>query len=128
LRNGYDRPIGNDTNSVLLDKGEAVTFSFEGMKRINGVRIIFDSDLERPEKNMPCAYPLEMKGYETPKTLVRDFKMIFCTPEGEKEITVTDNYQRLHVTEVDLMADNVKIIPLETYGAEKCNIFSIDIL
>lgn len=128
LINGFDRPIGSETNSAMLEKGEAVTFEFDGYKNIRGVRLIFDSNLCRPEKNMPFYYPLELKGYDTPATLVRDYTLIFHTENGDKMLNVKGNYQRLNLKNIDVSADKVTFIPTETNGAEKCNVFSIDIL
>ena len=128
LVNGYDRPIGNEENSAMLEKGEAVTFTFDGMRDIKGVRLIFDSNLCRSEKNMPCAYPLDLKGYDTPATLVRDYKLIFHTENGDVTYEVNGNYQRYNLKDIAIRADKMTFIPIETNGSEKCNVFSIDVL
>ena len=77
---------------------------------------------------MPCDYPLKIEGYVTPETLVKNYRLVFNTENGELAIDVKDNYQRFNVQKVLCKADKVTFIPLETYGAQKCNVFSIDIL
>ena len=128
LGDGRDRPDENGSNAAMLEKGEEAVFSFDGFRDIKGVRLVFDSNLNRPEKNMPCAYPLELKGYRTPETLVKSYRIVFRTPDGNVTLEENNNYQRLNVKSVAIKADRVTFIPLETHGAEKCAVFSIDIL
>ncbi len=128
LRNGYDRPIGDDENMLSLEKGEKIVYSFDSYRDIKGVRLVFDSNLGRYEKNMPSYYPLNETGYRTPKTLVKAYDIIFHTPDGDVKLTEENNYQRLSVKNLDIKADSVTIVLRETHGAEKCNIFSVDVL
>ena len=127
LVNGYDRPDENSSNQAVLQKGEKAVFEFDSYKDISGVRLVFDSDLNRPEKNMPYNFPLEIKGYKTPKTLVKSYKLIFNTPDGEVEITENNNYQRLNFKYISIKANKVTFIPLETNGDEVCKVFAMDI-
>ncbi len=127
LVNGFDRPDENGSNQAVLQKGEKAVFEFDSYKDISGVRLVFDSDLNRPEKNMPYNFPLEIKGYKTPKTLVKSYKLIFNTPDGEVEITENNNYQRLNFKYISIKANKVTFIPLETNGDEVCKVFAMDI-
>ncbi len=128
LRNGYDRPIGNESNMLSVEKGTEVTFSFDDYRDISEVRMVFDSNLNRPEKNMPCNYPLVQPNYKTPKSLIKAYDIIFHTPNGDVTLSEVNNYQRLNTKKAGLKADRVTFIPRETYGAEKCNIFAIDVI
>ncbi len=128
LRNGCDRPIGGESNMLSVEKGREITFKFNEFKDIGGVRFVFDSNLNRRVKNMPCSYPLDMKGFTTPETLIKSYDIIFHTPNGNVTVSEDNNYQRFVIKKVSLKADCITFIPKETYGCESCNLYSLDII
>ncbi|NSW90293.1 MAG: FAD-dependent oxidoreductase [Firmicutes bacterium] len=81
LRNGFDRPIGSEDNGWTGSKGDWVEYTFEKAEHINEIRFVFDSDLNREIKNMPCFWPLEgHSSFHVPHTLVKDFQI--ATEDG----------------------------------------------
>ena len=164
LRNGFDRPTPKsldslniadfDDNGVYVRLGEEIRFVFDNPQTINGVRFVFDSDLNRvtmryinPENksgqnnlthNMPSNRPLDFDGIELPETLVADVNIdaVFSNGERKNIASVRDNYQRLVRVLFDIKISGVKevvITPLKTTGKsdgkyiDYAHIFSIDI-
>jgi hypothetical protein len=155
LRNGFDRPIGQNDNGVYVKLGDAINFSFENPQKISGVRFVFDSDLNRkslryinPENtggqnnlthNMPSNRMLNFDGISPPETMVSDLDIELILDSGERKSAakLRDNYQRLVRLIFEEPVAGVKEIvvrPLKTSGKsdEKyinyAHIFSVDIL
>lgn len=136
LRSGKDRPIGDADNGAWGEPGCYVTYA-AAEKKINAVRLVFDSDLDRrtlPEEEASLRRPmfhnmlLKRTASYTPKTLVKDFDLIYKTASGEKHIEIRGNYQRLVRIVLSEAADEVTLRVLSTNGSEKVHIFAFDIL
>lgn len=128
LRNGCDRPIGKNDNGWYGKCGGWAEMSFDKAEKVRNIRLIFDSDLNRPIKNMPCNYPLKQEGFGVPKSLVKEFKIDY-KDDGEKWLTaayVKNNYQRMVKIDIDIMAKAVRFVPLKTWGDETVHVFSWD--
>ena len=109
--------------------GEYVRYSFEDYTYINKIRLIFDSNLNRDYHNMPCNYPLNIKGYKLPETLIKEFIIEIETKEGIKELVhETNNYQRLYQIDVQKSVKSVKLIPLKTRGEKMARVISFDLI
>ena len=128
LKNGYDRPVGNIDNSVLISMGENIEYVFDNYEDVTEIRIIFDSDLNRPRYNMPCMFRLHEEYYKVPKTLVKSFRITAHTENGDIVVFETSkNRQRMNKISVNLKVDKITLTVLDTWGNEKANIFSLDI-
>lgn len=129
LINGYDRPINDLDNGVYLDIQEPLLFCFDTKKDLNGIRMVFDSDLNRKTFNMPAYYPLNFEGLKTPSSLVKEFQIYAYTDQG-KELLYHEknNYQRLVKLSFHKKLSGLEFVGLSTWGDEKIHIFAIDIL
>ena len=126
LKNGHDRALGKDANCANVKCGEEISFTFNTYKDISEIRIIFDSDLNRTRYNMPCMFKLNETHYKVPKTLIKGYKVIAHTSDGDVTVFETSrNRQRMNKLSVNLNADRITIIPTETWGNECVNIFSV---
>ena len=129
LKNGHDRALGKDANCANVKCGEEISFTFNAYKDISEIRIIFDSDLNRTRYNMPCMFKLNEVHYKVPKTLIKGYKVIAHTSDGDVTVFETSrNRQRMNKLSVNLNADRITIIPTETWGNESVNIFSVDFI
>ena len=129
LKNGHDRALGEDANCANVKCGEEITFTFDTCRAISEIRIIFDSDLNRTRYNMPCMFKLNEVHYKVPKTLIKGYKVIAHTSDGDVTVFETSrNRQRMNKLSVNLNADRITIIPTETWGNECVNIFSVDFM
>jgi len=129
LRNGYDRPIGGQENCWVGEAGSSIVYSFGESKKIAATRIVFDSNLNRNQLNMPCNYPLDMKERRVPDTMVKAFTLE-VSDDGETYTEVyrdNNNYQRHVNIKLDCTAKYVRLTPLKTWGAGEVRIYSWDI-
>ena len=138
LRSGTDRPTETGENSVTVEKGEAITYRFAEPKSISRVRIVFDSDLNRatlPEqevfrhRNMMHNRPLHWEDAYVPKTMVRAFRVEGIKADGTVYVLAdeTNNYQRLRRYATDGTYAAVRLVPLETWGSERCRLFAFEV-
>ncbi len=129
LRNGIDRPVGDEDNGWIGNIGAWVQYEFDRPERIRELRFVFDSDLNRPEHNMPCNYPLNDTSFCVPATLVKKFSIQIQSESGDwcTIKRVENNYQRLVRLNIDVTAKAIRFIPEATWGADKAHVFAWDV-
>ena len=103
------------------------TSPFDRPTPILGVRLVFDSDLNRKGQNMPCRWPLSGQVIGMPKTLVREFDLILTDGAGEEHLlTVKDNRKRLCRVGWQGEVTRITLIPRATHGAPSARVFSLE--
>jgi hypothetical protein len=129
LRNGLDRPVGGADNGWAAPLGAWAEYRFDTPARVTRLRFTFDSDLNRPEKNQPSGYPLDMPLVGPPATLVRAFRVDALAADGvwTTVARVDNNYQRLVRLDVDVTTRTVRFIPEQTWGAAEAHLFAWDV-
>jgi hypothetical protein len=129
LRNGLDRPIGDADNAWTGRLGAWVEYTFSRPAHVRTTRIVFDSDLNRPEKNMPCLYPLHAEAIGVPETLVRAFRIQAQGPDGQWSTVaqMENNYQRLVEVTIDVKTRALRLVPAATWGAAQARLFAWDV-
>jgi len=137
LRNGADRPEGDDDNGIVLSlSGDSVTYAFPKPVWIGSARFVFDSDLNRdtqPEgaihkRPMYATYYLNTQACRVPQTLVRDFRLTVIDGGGQARIIdIKDNRQRLVRAAIGAEAASVRFEPLATWGASAARVFAFDL-
>lgn len=125
IRNGIDR---GEENLRIGKENDVVEYRFNADTKINKIRLIFDSDLNRKYENMPCNYPLVQREFKVPETLIKEYKIQGITENGDtKEIHITDNHQRFVKHKVDWCVKIIRFIPIKTFGAEEFRLFDFEI-
>ena len=116
VRNGVDRPIGDENNACYVKADDYLEYHFKQVENINEIKVIFDSDLNRHHLNMVSNYPLDMPKYQPPATLVKSFAITAKDENGkELELFSTDNnYQRLFRLPCKVKAKSVRLQILGT--------------
>ncbi len=138
LRNGQERSSGGADNAAAGEKGCYASYHFDSPQKIHGIRLIFDSDLNRstlPERerklNRPMQHNLFLdfgKSY-LPKTLMKAFTLELEQTDGTTEtISVTDYHQRLYLWVEERTVTSVTARFLETWGNDECRVFSFELL
>ena len=137
LRNGIDRPVGDADNGIYLNMEEPLEIRFDRSQKISGLRLVFDSDLNRetlPENQvgihhfMPTNRRWDDPASCVPKTLVRDFEIqVLSNGEWQCAGQVVNNHQRLCRVNLDAMVQVLRIVPKSTWGAEKAHLFAVDL-
>ena len=132
LRNGFDRQIGSQRNGCACRMGIPITFNFEKIEEVKGIRLVFDSDLSRTAHNMPCNYPLEQKGFKMPGTLIKSYK-IQTSDDGvafENVVEESCNCRSLRKHEFSAAIKALRFVPIAAWGEDKkaATVFSVDVL
>jgi len=129
LRNGYDRQIGAERNSWDAGPGQAAELSWDSAVPIDRVRLVLDSDLSRPTRNMPSCYPLDCPRMEPPRQLVKDLRLDVDEGTGSWRTAarIEANHQRLLWVPVGARARGLRLVPLATWGEPVARVFALDV-
>ena len=135
LRNGHDRPIGNEDNGYNLKIGDYVEYSLSRPQLVRRVRFVFDSDLNR--ELLPCGRNMRSpsasqnfskQAIKVPGTIIKDFRLILSMEDGkQKIIEIADNHQRLVYIDINMEVKSIRFEPLSTWGNAEAHIFSFEI-
>lgn len=139
LRNGVDRPVGENDNGAYYELGDEIEYRFDGETEVSMVRIVWDSDLNReimPEikgkrwsQNMLHNRSYHSPDFYAPKTMTKSYRIEGVKAGGATDILfeTANNYQRLNKIPVSGAYESIRLIPLETWGSEKVHIFAFDV-
>jgi hypothetical protein len=137
LRNGVDRPVGEDDNGWTGPLGAPVDILFDRALPVREVRLVFDSDLNRvdpyhPERkalNMRHCYARDADPWRMPGTLVRGFRIEALGADGAWSTAFREenNYARLVRVPLAMEAQAVRFVPESTWGADAAHLFAFDV-
>jgi len=129
LRNGFDRPDETTDNGWSGPPGAWVEYAFPRPVRIRRLRFVFDSDLNRPELNIPSNHPWPPESIAPPRTLIRSFRIEIRDASGAWRLArrVDDNHQRLVRIDLNLRTAAVRWIPETTWGAPDNHLFAWEV-
>lgn len=132
LLNGTDRRIWGNDNGYFGKTNKAITYTFDAPTQVKGVRLVFDSDLDReytdgnPDALHTSSTLFFSKSYNNtsfgfPRCLVKHYKIEIMDESGNwhTQIEIHDNHQRFVKHEMNIMAKAVRLIPLGTYHSER---------
>ncbi|MFW5802954.1 MAG: FAD-dependent oxidoreductase [Verrucomicrobiota bacterium] len=130
LRSGVDRPFEDVDNAWKTEMGGTLEIRFKQPRRLQGLRLVFDSDLKGNYHNMPAMRPLDLPPASLPPALVRNFRVEVADNAGtwREAAEVTDNHQRL--VRLDLSgveASALKLTVDSSWGEKIVKIFAIDV-
>ena len=130
LRNGIDRPVGNEENAWTTGLGGQVEFAFDRRVEINGLRLVFDSDLNRERRmGMTALYHRDRPPLALPGALVKEFAVSVREGDGpwREVLRETNNRRRLVTCAFRAQASALRLTPLKSWGSERVRIFSVDV-
>ncbi len=135
LRNGVDRPVGEQDNGWAGDVGSSwLQYEFDAPAAVGRQRFVFDSDLNRngPDahrRNIPCCFPLRPEPRTLPPTLTRAFRIEARDSDGSWRTLarVQESHQRLVQLETNVRAAAIRFVPEATWGAERAHLFAWDV-
>lgn len=138
LFDGIGRNFGDEEHGVYLKMREALIFTMRKPEKPEGMRIVFDSDLNRDtctgqerlkDSALICNRPKDMEPFGFPKTMVREYIITYRDTDGKDVELVheTNNYQRLVKIPMDVYTEEVRFIPLSTWGSEEAHLFACEL-
>ena len=129
LRQGMNRAFDGTDESWLAGAGDFVQYRWEKPTAIQTVRLVFDSDLDRPEKNITALRFPDTPDLQIPETLVRQFRVEIQMPDGTwQTLGIYDNHQRLRKIAVRAEVLAVKCTVLQTGSGKPERIFAFDVM
>ena len=81
--NGKER---GDENLWKGKEGDYLEYSSDKPFKLTGIRIVFDSDLNRDYQNMPCCIRLEENRFKLPETLIKNFDILLKHADGNTKV------------------------------------------
>lgn len=128
LRGGMNRAIDGIDESWRAAPGDSAEYRWEKAVFLKSTRIVFDSDLNRPEKNLIAQRFLDTPDLQIPVTLVRRFRLERQNSHG-RWLTVGefDNHQRLRKIPIGQEAVALRLTVLATGSGKAERIFAWDV-
>jgi len=129
LRNGIDRPVGEEDNGWTGSVGGWVEYALDRPGPVSRIRLVFDSDLNRYRLNLPSSYPLDRQPRPVPATMIKQFR-IDAKNDDDTWTTVfreDNNYQRLVRVPVEVQTTAIRFVPEATWGADRAHVFAMDV-
>lgn len=125
VRNGTER---GEQNCWVGKKGDIIEYEFDSDTEISGIRLIFDSDLNRDYHNMPCSYPLVQTKFKLPETLIKEYKIEIISENGAVEsLYIDDNHQRFVKHKINRKANKIRFVPIKSWGCDELRLFDFEI-
>ena len=127
LRN-YGRQINCWQSDGIAREGEWIRLNWSNPQTIKSLILRFDSDLSS-ELTITLSDKIRAKQKPFPNTLVKNYSVYFYNDKKlVKKIEKTNNFLRLNRLETEVIADEIEIRFLETYGADYVSVYSVNIL
>ncbi len=140
LRDGMERDWDDGEHAWNAKPGDAAEFLFADETELHEARIVFDSNLNRGEKNRPqpsAGKSLQGRHFRflndslvaPPDSLVRNFRIDALGADGKWKpvCEVEDNFLRLVKVPLNATARGVRLVPLSTWGAELARTFAFEV-
>lgn len=129
LKNGIDRNTDESENRAVVQNGSLVEYVFDKPKKVEFIKLVFDSDLLRETFDMHVsekhhamrAIHLDSSPVMAmPKTLVKSFEIVANTASGEKIIyQTTKNKRRNLLIPVGFETQRIALKIMENWGGSK---------
>ncbi len=125
VRNGTER---GEQNCWVGKKGDIIEYEFDSDTEISGIRLVFDSDLNRDYHNMPCSYPLVQTKFKLPETLIKEYKIEIISENGAVEsLYIDDNHQRFVKHKINRKANKIRFVPIKSWGCDELRLFDFEV-
>ena len=128
LRRGLNRAIDGVDESWKAAPGAQAEYRWKHPVHLTLTRLVFDSDLNRPEKNIVAERFLDTPDLKIPATLVRKFRLERQLADGAWETLGNfDNHQRLRMIPLNCETTALRLTVLETGSGAPERIFAWDV-
>lgn len=123
LRDGINRPVGEDEHCWEGYIGDSVEYTWSGLQPVKNVVLIFDSALHLSiQMSHHAGHPRLTR---VPEEMVKDFRIEIRTPDGWKLLhNVTGNYQRFVRLPVEAAVTGVRATFDSTWGAKRVRLYA----
>jgi hypothetical protein len=135
LRDGIARNQGASLHGWTGRPGDAVTYKWDDLQAVSGIRVVFDSNVNRgafgktTAVNMPCRYTPDMSEQSPPPSLVRAFRIeALCEDQSWAVIhKEANNCQRLRKLKTEVKTRAIRLVVEQTWGDLSATVFELDV-
>jgi hypothetical protein len=123
LRDGINRPVGDDLHAWEGNVGDSIEYGFSRPQWVAEISLIFDSAMS---KNIAMSHHGDYDQLtQNPPEMVRDFRIQIRTEEGWKVWReIEGNVQRLVRVELGLEVQGVRAVFDATWGADRVRLYA----
>ena len=123
LRDGVNRPVGNDLHCWVHRAGDHVEYRFDSPREVKQVTLVLDSGLDL-QVQMSYFQGDDQLTYPPPP-LPRAFRLdVLSDGEWSPLCDIADNHQRLIRLSVGKKVEGVRYTLVRTWGAEESKLFA----
>ena len=129
LRSGMNRAFDGVDKSWKASCGSSAEYRWKTPVKLGNTRLVFDSDLDRPEKNIIVLHLLDPQFCTTPTTLVKRFKLEYQKADNSWQ-SIGEFFnpgQRLVNIPLDIECIALKLTIQETFGNSEVKVFAWDV-
>lgn len=126
VRDGFDRPIGNDLHRWDCESGDHMTYSFERLVKIKEITLTLDSGLDQ---NVQMSH-LQADSQLTapPEVMPRAFHLDALQGDNWVRLyTITDNHQRHRRFPVDQQLSGLRFTLDDPWGGKDSAVYAWDV-
>ena len=131
LRDGFDRDDEKASHRWSCQAGDFARYDFASAQKISRIRLVLDSNLNRPEKNIVALRTVDQPILKLPDQLLRNFELSYQSVPGgkwHKIAVIKDNFKRLVILDnLDIKAVSVKLTVKKSWGNSECGVYSFDL-
>jgi hypothetical protein len=123
LRDGVNRPVGNDTHAWTCSSGDYVAYLFDGAQKVGGATVIVDSALD---KLIALSYHQRDDQLSSPPGVMpRRFHVDgLAGGKWSTLVNVLENHQRLVRLDINRELEGIRWTLDETWGAEESRLYA----
>jgi hypothetical protein len=127
LTNGIERGIGSEDNGAWFDDGETLSWTLPNTSKINGIRIVCDSDFSNT-KRLPCSYPKAGNRAQMPSHLLKSALLEIRDKEGNWQLhsRIENNFRRLIKIPLQVQCSGFRLSSVESWGGQSVHVYSFD--
>ena len=127
-------------NAVTVQNGERVGYQFQKPTRVGGVKMVFDSDLQRlsfgdmhiteKHRNIRAVHLENSPVMEMPKTLAKVFSVEIVNEKGEREVLLVEqeNAKRNVLLPIKKKVKEIMLTVYENWGGSaQTNVFAFEL-
>lgn len=126
VRNGVNRPVGDNTHSWTAYVGDSLTYTLDVPVKVARVTLVLDSALDR-NVAMSWHQPDDQLT-QVPDVMPKAFRLDGLEGDAWRTIAhVTGNHQRLVVIEIDEVLSGVRFVLEETWGSDITRVYAFHV-
>ena len=125
VRDGTNRPVGDDPHCWSCKPGAWISYKFDGMQKIESVSIIVDSGLDMYCDTGEIHKPGDDQMYDMPDVMTKGFSVEgLVDGEWQEMASIADNRHRMCRVPIDREVGGIRVVIKQTWGAPSSRLYA----